>query len=455
MGVLDGLVYAAALQGPGAPTGEMYAIDSATGEIIQRFRTPSGRQIGATALLDGRVYAQSELDGLYALDARTLSEQWHVDTPTSFTALAIAGDVLYMTTESGLLGAYRLADGEHLWDVPMAGGAVSMPVVSGGRIFVADGVGSLLSFGATEAPASIAPATAQPTTGSAFELVDTWDATAIDGLDHPSFMDVGPDGNLYVVNALKDEVIVLDPDGAIVRRWGQGGSTDGAFNFLRDPSDWYSAIGGVAVAPDGTVYVADTVNHRVQKFSSTGEFLMSWGSYGEGDGQFLDPIDVAVGPDGTVNVVDDVRSVVQRFSPDGKYLRTIGRPGSGDGEMANTGAVHVSSDGTLYNADWDNHRIQAFDAAGNFLWTMGSEGSGPGEFRHPVDVAVDRDGRIYAVDGVRLQAFSPAREVLGDWHAPFASDGRDQLLSVVAAPDGSIYAGNTYGDRIFKLRLTE
>ena len=70
---------------------------------------------------------------------------------------------------------------------------------------------------------------------------------------------------------------------------------------------------GVAVAPEGTVYVADTHNHRIQRFSASGQFLGKWGSYGSGDGQFYGSSGVAVAPDGTVYVADTWNHRIQAF----------------------------------------------------------------------------------------------------------------------------------------------
>ena len=180
------------------------------------------------------------------------------------------------------------------------------------------------------------------------EVADTWRASTIDGLSKPSFMDIGPDGNLYVVNAGTDEILVIDPSGAVVRRWGSAGTGAGQFDFLRDAADPYSAMGGVAVAPDGSVYVADTANDRVQQFTAAGQFVRQWGGFGPANGQFLEPFDVATGPDGTVAVVDDRRDDIQTFSADGTWLATLGSHGTADGQLSNTGGVDIDKLGASH-----------------------------------------------------------------------------------------------------------
>jgi tripartite motif-containing protein 71 len=113
---------------------------------------------------------------------------------------------------------------------------------------------------------------------------------------------------------------------------GQFGCTSYACRYSR-----------VAVAPDGTVYVADTHNHRIQRFSATGQFLGTWGSWGNGDGQFgyrwyyyqyCGPSSVAVAPDGTVYVLETSNHRIQRFSATGQFLGEWGSAGTDDGQFS-------------------------------------------------------------------------------------------------------------------------
>jgi DNA-binding beta-propeller fold protein YncE len=70
----------------------------------------------------------------------------------------------------------------------------------------------------------------------------------------------------------------------------------------------------VAVDSSDNIYITDTNNHRIQKFSSEGDFISSFGSEGEGDGQFIEPEGVDVDSEGNIYVVDTGNSRIQVFS---------------------------------------------------------------------------------------------------------------------------------------------
>ena len=183
-----------------------------------------------------------------------------------------------------------------------------------------------------------------------------------------------------------------------VTKWGTQGTGDGQFMYLL----------GVAVDTSGNVYVADTQNNRIQKFSSTGSFLTKWGSLGEGDGQFYVPLNVAVDSSGNVYVTESNNFRIQKFSSTGSFLTKWGTWGTDDGEFNRPAGVAVDSSGNVYVADIDNNRIQKFSPDGSFLTKWGSYGSGDGQFANPRSVAVDSSGNVYVGDlnNHRIQKFS-------------------------------------------------
>ena len=257
-------------------------------------------------------------------------------------------------------------------------------------------------------------------------------------------------GQLYVVNSGNSEILVLDSDGRVVRRWGERGTKPGQFDFLRDPTDPDSPLGGIAVAADGSVYVVESGAKRVQHLTAKGRPLASWGTKGRNDGQFLEPIGVAVAPSGEVFVVDDRRDDIQVFSADGTYRRTIGGPGSAPGQLYDTGNIRIDGEGNLVNADFGNGRVQAWDDKGRLLWTLGSQGTGPGQFTEPQDVAFGPDGRLLVVDDARVQVFNAQRELVGVWPAAPSPDH----LGALALDGDRLWVEAPYPNKLFELKVS-
>jgi sugar lactone lactonase YvrE len=155
----------------------------------------------------------------------------------------------------------------------------------------------------------------------------------------------------FVVEGQDHKVTVVEFDGTPTGQgWGENGGGYGEFNFPH----------GIAVGPGGTVYVADTFNHRIQRFDTAGTFLGAWGQEGTGEGEFAEPHGVTVDIHGHVYVADKNNHRIQVFTADGQFLTSWGSQGSGPGQFDEPRDVAVAPHGVVYVADTGNNRIQKF-----------------------------------------------------------------------------------------------
>lgn len=194
-------------------------------------------------------------------------------------------------------------------------------------------------------------------------------------------------------------------------------TADLVFGALGAAEGQFDGPRGVAVGPDGSVYVTDSRNHRVQQFTADGQFVRAWGRYGKVEdgtglegGFFNEPWGIAVGPDGAVYVADLWNHRIQKFTADGQFIRMWGRfaqDGAFD-SFYGPRAIAVDAAGRLYVADTGNDRVVVFDSNGNGLDIIGTSGFEPGALDEPVGVAVTSDGgEVYIADtwNQRLQRF--------------------------------------------------
>ena len=287
-------------------------------------------------------------------------------------------------------------------------------------------------------------------------LDQTWDKSTNPALDAMSGIAVGPDGNLYVVSQFASEILVLSPDGALVRRWGERGTGDGQFDLVTN-GNWNIDVGGIAVAADGTVYVADTFNRRIQAFDPMGRFLRTWGSYGTGDGQFLVPIDVTIDADGAVLVVDAARGDVQRFSPDGTPLGIVPGGGAHDGVKDHATGTRTEADGTVYDVDPANGWLNSWMPDGSFRSSLLLAGTGSASVSQPflaapTDTAIDAEGNLYLTELDRLLLFTPGGELASTWVSPDTQNDAGWMPIAIAA-DGTVYLSGDHA--IYRLRVSD
>jgi DNA-binding beta-propeller fold protein YncE len=243
----------------------------------------------------------------------------------------------------------------------------------------------------------------------------------------PGLIAVGPDGSVYVADTGNQRVQKFAPDGSFLISWGTPGTGTSQFN----------SPNSVAAGADGSVYVVDSGNHRVQRFDANGGFISEWGSLGALDGQFANGMSgIGVGPDGSVYVGDPGNQRIERFQSDGTFLQSFG---SGAGGFGGIGGIGAGQDG-VYVVDTGNARVERFDANGVFQNAWGSQGTGDGQFSSPRGIAVSPAG-VYVADPNlnRVQKFTTT----GAFVDSLDATAGDPLFSgpgaVAISPTGLIY----------------
>lgn len=230
---------------------------------------------------------------------------------------------------------------------------------------------------------------------------------------------------------------------------------------------------GIASAPDGTLYVADTAQHSIWHLSPEGDLLNTWGEYGVAPGQFNEPWDVAVDQLGNVYVADTWNHRIQKFTAEGEYVLSWGRLGqvqaydpAGNGLLYGPRGIAIGPNGNVYVADTGNHRVQLFNAEGVFLREFGSAGSLPSQMSEPVGIAVSSTGEVFVADtwNRRVQVFSPESIYLREWSVPIWSGNpaekpflavTDQIVFVGAPLNGRVLAFDQAGNLLWNLHDPE
>ena len=269
----------------------------------------------------------------------------------------------------------------------------------------------------------------------------------------------------------KDVVFVTDLNNSRVQKFSTDGKYLGEFDLPKDPPDHVrSSAAGIAIDEKGLIYISFMEQHVIRVYADDGKLIRGFASKGSGMGELLQPGGIVLAPDDTVLVADQGNHRVQRFTRDGKFVASWGAHGSKPGQFGGLekagsrfGGPHFlaldrkiqiyttegselrvqrfSADGEAQKVWGDkeafgahktvfsknplgpiavivdphdrvwvsslNDRVQAFTPDGRLLMEIGGNGSKPGEFWRPHGMAMDSCGHLYVADASnqRIQKF--------------------------------------------------
>jgi uncharacterized protein (TIGR03663 family) len=273
-------------------------------------------------------------------------------------------------------------------------------------------------------------------------------------LYEPRNLAIGPDGSIYVADSHNNRVEKFDKDGKFLLAFGGEGTGDGQFKDGPGGGLW-----GIAVAASGDVYVADTWNHRIQRFDADGKFKGKWGSQAmvngaaDGPGQFFGPRAIAVDQAGSLLVSDTGNHRIQRFDADGKFLAAYGGRGAGDGLFSEPVGIAVDRSGNIYVDDTWNKRIQKLDPNGKYVAQWAIAGWDSDSVVNKPYLALDSDGSMYVTDpeGHRAIKLSASGQVLAVW-GKLGNDNASMNLptGIAVGPTGEVWVADSLNNRVLK-----
>lgn len=163
------------------------------------------------------------------------------------------------------------------------------------------------------------------------------------------YMAQDADGLLYFSDEKKNQILIFNQEGKLIRSFGNQENGKGKLN----------APGGIGINSKGNLYVCDNWN-RVAVFDKNGQFLFDWGGKSPENKPLMQPSYLKVDSKDRIWVVESFLSQVQVFDENGKFLFRFGKKGGGEGQFAVPCAIDFDRNNLIYIVDCENSKVMVF-----------------------------------------------------------------------------------------------
>ncbi len=352
-------------------------------------------------------------------------------------------------TAAGLAGDARHADGPAA--VARFADPVGIAVAADGRVYIADAANHCIRLRTPDGRvATVAGQPGEP---------GMRDGTGgVARLDSPSGITLGWEGSLLVADTGNHAVRRLMPDGRLVTLAGMAGEpgvTNGPATTAR-----FDGPLGIVATPDHAIFVADSGNHSIRRIApdlAVTTYAGENGDWGARDGpagtaRFNGPVGLALASDGSLWVADSLNHAIRRIAPDGIVTTAagkLGEDGSSDGPAADArfgkpAELAFDPRGRLYIVDAFLHALRRLDPDGRVRTVAGIAGqpgdadgnNRAGRFLNPYGIGVLPGGSLMVTDTFN----ATLREVI----APFALSAGKAAGASAARVEWESVAGRRY-----------
>lgn len=215
---------------------------------------------------------------------------------------------------------------------------------------------------------------------------------------------------VHVSDAGNSRIVTFDNDGNFIRDWGNSGIN---YKSLKNPTD-------IAVDDSGIYYVSDGNQNKILKFNTNGTYVGEINSLLTASAKFSS-IESITTNGNNIFLLSTANNRILHFHSNGGFLKSFGTEGQNDKQFQNPVSLEFADNDNLYVADSANNRVLVMSTNGDYVAKWGTFGNGPGQFNQMTGIDVDLNGDIWVADSNtnRIQKFASISDVnkigIPDW----------------------------------------